>query len=321
MRALILGGTGFVGRALVGELRSSGHRVLVVHRGRTEPDGLGTAEHLHSSREHLERVLEDIRRFAPEVFVDVTAGTKPEAAQALRIVDELELRPIALSSGDVYRAYDSLRADAITDPMPLAESAPVRVVRYPDRDEGDTADYEKLDVEDAYLARSGTVLRLPMVYGAHDDQRREDFVLRRIRAGRNVVPTGDGSLLWTRGSVDQIASAIRRSIEVDARGEVINVGEATTAPIALWVRWIAEAAGSRIDLVRVPDDVLPADLTITRGRAQHLQFDVTKAATVLGWQHADPKACVAASVRWHMEHPPPGTPADLSGDDAALSRA
>ena len=317
----MLGGTGFIGRALVGELRSSGHRVLVVHRGRTEPDGLETADHLHSSRENLERVLEDIRRFSPEVFVDVTAGTRSEAAQALRVVDELELRPIVLSSGDVYRAYDSLRADAVSDPMPLSESAPIRDTRNPDRDEEGAADYEKLDVEDAYLARSGTVLRLPMVYGAHDDQRREDFVLRRIRAGRHVIPTGDGSLLWTRGSVGQIASAIRRSIEVEARGEVINIGEATTAPIALWVRWIAEAAGSTIDLVRVPDDVLPADLTITRGRAQHLQYDVTKAAAVLGWRHSDPRGCVAASVRWHMDHPPTGSPADLSGDDAALSRA
>ncbi len=292
-----------------------------MHRGRTEPDGPETAEHLHSSREDLEHALEDIRRFSPEVFVDVTAGTKSEAAQALRVVDELELRPIALSSGDVYRAYDSLRADAVSDPMPLSESAPVRDARSPDRDEEGADDYEKLDVEDAYLARGGTVLRLPMVYGAHDDQRREEFVLRRIRAGRHVIPTGDGSLLWTRGSVDQMASAIRRSIEVDARGEVINIGETTTAPIALWMRWIAEAAGSRIDLVRVPDDVLPADLTITRGRAQHLQYDVTKAATVLGWQHSDPGACVASSVRWHMDHPPIETSTDLSGDDDALSRA
>jgi hypothetical protein len=87
------------------------------------------------------------------------------------------------------------------------------------------------------------------------------------------------------------------------------------------VRWIAEAAGSRIEPVRVPDDAIPADLTITRGRAQHLQYDVSKAATVLGWQHADPMGCVAASVRWHMEHPPTDTSTDLSDDDVALSQA
>jgi hypothetical protein len=42
-------------------------------------------------------------------------------------------------------------------------------------------DYEKLDVEDAYRARGGVALRLPMTYGAHDRQRREEFILRRVR--------------------------------------------------------------------------------------------------------------------------------------------
>jgi nucleoside-diphosphate-sugar epimerase len=320
MNVLVLAGTGFVGRAVVAELRSREHAVLVVHRGRTEPHDLAPALHLHHARNDLMRAVEGIRSFFPEACIDVTAGTRTDAQQALEMVDAVDIRRLlVLSSGDVYRAYDAMRTGTVSDPLPLGESAPVRIVRYPYRDEDGARDYDKLDVEEEYLARNAAVLRLPMIYGEHDDQTREDFVLRRVRAGRRVIPTGDASLLWTRGSVDQVAIAIRLALELDVSGEIFNIGEASTAPIDLWMRWIAAAAGASIEFVRVPETALPRDLWITRGRSQHLQFDVTKSETVLGWQHADPEERVSASVRWHLAHPPGDAQDDFSEDDIALS--
>src|SRR5919108_5196116 len=70
-------------------------------------------------------------------------------------------------------------------------------------------DYEKLDVEAAYLAREATICRLPMVYGERDHQRREEPLLRRVRAGRDRVPSGSGTFLWTRGYVRDVAAGIR----------------------------------------------------------------------------------------------------------------
>ena len=71
--------------------------------------------------------------------------------------------------------------------------------RYPYRGQGrDLDDYEKLDVEETYLQRGATILRLPMVHGEHDRQRREEFVLRRVRAGRRRIPFGAGTWLTCR---------------------------------------------------------------------------------------------------------------------------
>ena len=45
MRVAVIGGTGFIGRAIVAELEAAGHAVLVVHRGERESDsesGSGT---------------------------------------------------------------------------------------------------------------------------------------------------------------------------------------------------------------------------------------------------------------------------------------
>jgi hypothetical protein len=72
-----------------------------------------------------------------------------------------EVPVILLSSMDVYRAYELLLADEGGQPVPITEDADVRRGRYPlgGRIEG-RDDYDKLDVEPAYLARGGTVLRL-----------------------------------------------------------------------------------------------------------------------------------------------------------------
>ena len=74
-------------------------------------------------------------------------------------------------------------------------------------------DYDKLDVEPAYLAQGAAVLRLGAIYGARDPQRREEFILRRVGAGRKRIPVGAGTWLWTRGYVADLA--VTRSVAQD----------------------------------------------------------------------------------------------------------
>ena len=45
MRVVVLGGTRFIGRAVVAELVAAGHDVLVVHRGQHEPVDLPDVPH------------------------------------------------------------------------------------------------------------------------------------------------------------------------------------------------------------------------------------------------------------------------------------
>jgi len=111
-----------------------------------------------------------------------------------------------ISSMDVYRAFGAAIEGQETDPVPLDEDSPVRSERYPYRDKSpDRHDYDKLDVEDVYRAGGATSLRLPMVYGPRDYQLREEFILRRVRAGRPRIPFGAGTWLACRGYVGDIA--------------------------------------------------------------------------------------------------------------------
>jgi nucleoside-diphosphate-sugar epimerase len=198
MRVAAIGGTRFIGRALVEDLVAAGHEVLVVHRGGSEPPELTTVEHAHVDRRDVARLREALNGFRPEALVDTYAMTRADAEGAVAALPG-DVRLLVLSSMDVYRAFASLWAKLETDPVPLDESSPVRTERYPYRGKGlpfaDADDYEKLDVEEVYLRRGATVCRLPMVYGEHDGQRREEFILRRVRAGRPRIPIGPGTWL------------------------------------------------------------------------------------------------------------------------------
>ncbi len=320
MRVVVLGGTRFIGRAITEALVVAGHEVLVVHRGRTEPADLVAVEHAHVDR-HDEAALRDVLADArADGLIDACALTGADAETAIRALPG-DMRLVVLSSMDVYRAFGALHAGVETDPMPLDEASPVRAERYPYRGKlPGMEDYEKLDVEEAYLARGATVCRLPMVYGEHDEQRREEFILRRVRAGRTRIPIGSGTWLWSRGYVGDVAAGVRLACEVDrAAGEILNLGEARTWSIGHWARQILDAAASHAELVRVPDDALPDDLRLTGTVPQHLLVDVSKAHALLGWEPRDTDETVRRSVRWHLQHPPSEPSPDFAADDLALS--
>jgi nucleoside-diphosphate-sugar epimerase len=324
VRIVVLGGTRFIGKAIVAELVTHGHRVLVVHRGQTEPPGLHrSVEHLHVSRAELHDREYRLQAWLPDAAVDCLAMSRADATAALAALPQ-GIRLVVLSSQDVYRAFGSVWAGQVTDPVPLDETSPVREGPAPAATGADPA-ADKLHVEDEYLARRATVLRLPMVYGEDDYQRREEFVLRRVRAGRHQIPIGEGTFLWSRVHVADAAAAVRQALESDvilAGGHLYNVAERQTASVELWARQILAAAGtSDVELVHVPDGFVPDDLRITRRVRQHLLVSSARIRADLGWSDSDPDQALEQSVKWHLANPPDNASPDFAADDAALARA
>ena len=320
MRVIVIGGTRFIGRATVEELVAHGHAVLVVHRGETEPPDFVSVEHLHISRAALPDARSRLAEFRADAVLDAIALTRADAETALAALPA-GIHKVVLSSVDVYRAYTALMTDTESDPLPLNEDSPVRTERYPYRGQrADMHDYDKLDVEELYLAAGGTGIRLPMVYGPHDRQRREEFILRRVRAGRRRIPFGAGQWLRCAGSVTSMAAGIRLALEQPAvaAGQIFNLADRQTPTIRLWAQHILQAAQFEAELVRVPDSVLPDDLRSTGTVSQHLLADASKARHVLGWEPADPQAGLRRSVEWHLAHPPDEPDPGFEADDRAL---
>ena len=276
-------------------------------------------QHLHCERDALTAHRDVLEAFGPDAVIDCRALTRTDAELALAALPEVK-RWIVISSIDVYRAFGALNSDQETDPVPLDEDSAVRPERYPYRGQmPGMDDYDKLDVEDVYLPRGATVLRLPMVYGEHDYQRREEFILRRVRAGRSRIPFGSGSWLACRVYVRDVGRAVRIALAKPVAGEVMNVCEDRTYSMRMWSQAILQSAGSEAELVRVSDDALPEDLKPTGTMSQHIAASARKARSLLGWTTSDPFETLHATVQWHLENPPPDASTDFEADDRALA--
>ncbi|SCL73211.1 Nucleoside-diphosphate-sugar epimerase [Micromonospora peucetia] len=316
MRVIVLGGTWFVGRAIVAALLAAGHTPLVVHRGRAEPAGLADVEHLHGERQSWPARREAFAAFEADAVIDVSAGNGAGARAALSALPP-GVRLIALSSVDVYRAYEGMLSRRQTDAVPLTEVSALRTVRHVEGPH-----WENLELEEIYLAAGAMILRLGAVYGEHDYQRRFEPVLRRIRGGRAHLPVGAGNFLFSRVYVGDVAQAVLAALASEHRhGDCFNIVEAQTAPMRLFYEQIIAAADADLELVRVSDEVLPVDLRASGAVGQHLLASGQKARDVLGWQDSDPQAAMRRSVQWHLEHPPEDWETDFSADDAVLRTA
>ena len=114
MRVVVLGGTRFIGRAIVEELSTTGHDLLVVHRGELEPDDMPPVAHLHCDRSELTARRDELVAFHPDAAIDCRALTREDAQIALDALPD-GVRLVVISSLDVYRAFGALNDNRETD--------------------------------------------------------------------------------------------------------------------------------------------------------------------------------------------------------------
>lgn len=342
MRVLILGGTGFIGPAVVQLLAAQGNEITVYHRGKTEANLPDNVRHLLGERSALSTRKDEIARLAPEVVLDMRPMTEAEAQAAMAIFSGMARRIVAISSGDVYRAYGRLigTEPGPPDPVPLTEDAPLREKLYPYRGETPRAeddprrwtdDYDKILVERVVLGDSalpGTVLRLPAVYGPRDEQHRLFEYLKRMDDGRPAILLDEGvaNWRWMRGATENVAAAIALAVsDGRAAGRVYNVAEEVAFSEAEWVRRIGEAADWHGEIVTLPRARLPKHLVPDINTAQDLTTDSSRIRAELGYR--EPIALDEAmrrAVAWERANPPATIDAaqfDYAAEDAALASA
>lgn len=309
----MLGGTRFVGRAITQACLFAGHDVLVVHRGLHEPTDIPEVEHLHLERASWPGHAAEFAAFRPDAAIDVSAGDGDGARSALAALPP-DIKLVALSSVDVYRAYEGLHSGMQTDAVPLLETSALRSARYIDGPQ-----WENLDIEEAYLQAGAAVLRLGAVYGEHDYQHRFEAVLRRIRAHRSWMPVGTGGFLFSRVYVGDVAQAVLGSMSTGrTAGECFNIVEEQTAPMRLFYDQVIAASRSKLELVGVADRALPPDLRASGTMVQHMLASGYKARQFFGWRPTNPGDNLRRSVRWHLENPKTEWDQDFSADDSAL---
>ncbi len=340
MRVLVIGGTSFMGPDVVGRLIALGHRVTVFHRSQNNGEVDPEVQHIYGDRAQLAAHRDVLRDQAPEVVLDMIPTSQQEAQTLVDTFRGVAHRVVAISSIDVYRAYNRLRRiePGPPDPVPLAEDAPLREQLYPYRttdasSAGDTNprsdEYEKILVERAVMGvpdLPGTVLRLPMVYGPRDDMHRLFEFLKRMDDGRPaiVLPQEMAGWRWTRGYRENIAEAIALAVtDEQAMDHIYNVGEADALTMTAWVREIGAAAGWQGRVIALPRERLPPHLRRHYAAEQDWVTDTTRIRSDLGYvEHVPRWEALLRTVEWERAHPPSEfDPAlfDYAAEDAALA--
>jgi 2'-hydroxyisoflavone reductase len=246
MRLLVLGGTRFVGRAVVHDGLARGWDVTAVHRGLIGAPPAGAASLLADrvAPGELERVLgEDTW----DVVVDTWDGAPRVATEAARVLRGRVPRYGYVSSMSVY-AWGS----HVDERSPLVSGAPLA-------DDGDYPALKRgaeLGVLEAHpgalLARAGLIL------GPHEDIGRLPWWLNRISSGGRVLAPGRPARPLQYVDVRDLASWLLSALSAGLDGPVdvaSRSGHATTEQL---LTACVHATASGADLVWVSEAELHA---------------------------------------------------------------
>ena len=340
MRILIIGGTGYMGPFVARQLAAQGHELTLFHRGQSQAELPKGIAHIHGDRAEIERFADEFRRLTPDVTLDMRPLIERDAQTALAALRGATGRVVAISSMDVYRAYGRLigTEPGEPDPIPLTEESPTRERHYPYRTDPPRAaddptrwrdDYDKLPIERLILgdpALPGTILRLPIVHGPGDEQRRFFGVLRRMDDRRPAILLDRGLLrmLACREYVENVAAAIALAVTDErAAGRIYNVCDAEPLTEEDWIRLVARAAGWGGEIVALSSAQLPAHLRTSTDTRQDLFASSARLRQELGYvPPIDRAEGLRRTIAWERANPPATIdPAlfDYAAEDAALA--
>jgi nucleoside-diphosphate-sugar epimerase len=315
MRALVVGGTEFIGLHVVQALQREGAEVVVLNRGRRPervPAGVRTLLADRTDAAALARALGG-ERF--DACVDVTyAPTTGAHVEAL--LDALRGRAGHVVFVSTGRVYDHAR------PIPFDEDTPRS--RY----WGEYA-ANKIAGEDALFQRHRaeglpvTIVRPTHVYGPLNTRNNETFFFDRLVRGRPIlVPDGGG---WLRqfGHVADLADAVVALLGVPAAsGRAYNVtGEEAITQVGL-VELIAEVMKRPVTLVHVdtPSGGRPVPFGQNLVYDCHAVYTTARLRRELGIR---PRFSLAAGLAhtldWYLREGLDRRDVDFSAEDALLA--
>jgi nucleoside-diphosphate-sugar epimerase len=259
MRALILGGGGFIGARVAPALARLGHEGLIATR-------TGGGDRVAVNRNDPQVIAQVMRDNRCDTLIDMIAMEAPSTIALRDALAGSIARYVLISSADVYRNYGGLhRLEACTPILaPMTEDAPRRTRLYPYRTDPprapDAADarmdfYDKIPIEDALAGPGATIVRLPMVYGPGDRNSRFGWITAPMRRGAERIAAPAAWLDWrsTYGHADDIAHAIALcATHPTADGRIYHCGE-MPIPHRAWVTRFAAQTGWTGEIVLEED--------------------------------------------------------------------
>jgi nucleoside-diphosphate-sugar epimerase len=245
MRVLVIGGTRFIGRAIVTRLLREGHEVTLLNRGLSK-DPFGTrVRRLVGDRRNHETVLAAANKRDFDALIDITAYHENETANVVEAFKGRIGHLFHISTASVYLIRDEVFAPYLEDQF----SGPV-IPRQKGMESTWFYSHHKRCCEEVLQQAwqehrfPYTALRLPMMVGPHDYTARADAYLERLISGGPVILPEGGLNTWGFLWVDDVAEVITSNLGKKAsHGQAYNLAQRE----AISLRQLVETAAALID--------------------------------------------------------------------------
>jgi nucleoside-diphosphate-sugar epimerase len=229
-----MGGSRFMGLAVVERLLQGGHEVATFNRGTRSVPWNGTVQEVIGDRDDPDAVAK-LSALRLDGIIDLSAYTADQTRKLLMVQGDVG-RHVHISSGAIYAPQPLLpwAEDTPQGPWPL----------------WGTYAAEKLASEHVLAAHrprdaATTVLRFPFVLGPRNYADREEFVLNRLLDRVPLLLPGDGKAVQQFLSVDQAAEAMVHCLETFDTGgtRAFNIASPALASLEGFVYACARVAG------------------------------------------------------------------------------
>jgi len=254
MQVLVIGGSRFIGLAVVQRLLMDGHRVTLLNRGQT-PDPFGTrVSRVIGDRSDPLVLQRAVARRDFDAVVDVIAFREEDTRTAVERLAGRIGHFIHISTASVY-----LIRDRVLAPFREEDFAGRLAPKAEGSSSSWTYAYHKRRCELA-LTRAWesdrfpfTTLRLPMVVGPGDyTERAQSYLERLLDGGPVVLPDGglnSWGFLWVADVAETIAANL---MNANAFGRPYNLAQREVVSLKQFVETVAGALGLRPTLASVP---------------------------------------------------------------------
>jgi 2'-hydroxyisoflavone reductase len=247
-RALVVGGTRFVGRHAVAEFREHGYDVTIFNRGRSANPFADAADVEQVTGDRT--VEADVRSVADAVDYDVVVDVVAYHPDEVRVAVD------AFADADAY-VYVSTGSVYDDPPVPAREGEAPLLPCDPDQEDDESvetygnrkAECDRAVFDAAADGVRAMAVRPMLVYGPHDYSGRFPYWVEQVRTRDRVLVPGDGGSLLHRSYVGDVASALRAVAEEGTAGRAYNAADRRLVTLADSLERVADALGTDVEVV------------------------------------------------------------------------
>ncbi len=242
MRVLVLGGTTFLGRAVVEAAVAAGHEPTLFNRGETHPELFPEAQRL---RGDLTGDLGALAGRSWDAAVDLDPTQLPRHTRR---------RAEALAGAVGHYVFVSTISVYADPSRPLDEESPILEPPVPEPEEFDPELYGALKVGSEQAVREvfGTgaaIVRPGLIAGPHDPTDRFTYWPRRLAEGGNVLAPGDPAAPVQLVDARDLGAWLVRLAERGTGGVFNAVGPERPLTLGELLERVASAVGGGASLV------------------------------------------------------------------------